>query len=108
VNILTSLLPGTRELRAPLAAGYLWIATFYLALNASDLDLSPAIRPLTPLIELIEPTGLLGAALIVTLGAYLVGTVTDGLWNLLVYPIVFNDLSFRGYRAIETFVSEKM
>ena len=75
-----NLLPGLRELRAPLAAGYLWITTAALWLIVK-LDWMPEERPDNQdLAQLWDIGGLLGKAVllgILTFVAYLIGSLFE-------------------------------
>src|SRR4051794_33626713 len=75
-----NLLPGLRELRAPLAAGYMWIITVWISL--SDFHALPQSRPagdawraqLWDLGGALGKTTLLG---ITTFAAYLLGSFLE-------------------------------
>ncbi len=85
--MLASLLPGLRDLRAPLTAGYLLLIASYLAFHQEILAMAKAQHDvLQPLQAMVGPPGLLAA---VTLTAYLVGVLWLGalagasqLWRL--------------------------
>lgn len=72
--MLTSLLPGLRELRAPLAAGYLWLTVAWLIfgdnLNKAAGDQNSPIASLSKLHDDLGPTATLAA---LTFVAYLLG-----------------------------------
>jgi hypothetical protein len=73
--MLASVMPGLRELRAPLAAGYLWLALSWLvlgdALPASDEVNGPFAR----LYELEPVVSNLGLAVVASVGAYILGSI---------------------------------
>lgn len=74
--MLASLLPGLRELRAPLAAGYTWIFGLWVMLRDLNIESGPvrAFREdITQLAAWIGKPALIGA---VTFVAYIIGTVS--------------------------------
>jgi hypothetical protein len=77
---LASLLPGLRELRAPLAAGYTWFAFFFLTFGAPT-----AISDLPgPIEDLAREADSFGAAAKVTVAsflAYLVGSISQDVFG---------------------------
>jgi hypothetical protein len=77
VTLLGSLLPGLRELRAPLAAGYLWVFLCWL-LFADRLpdDAASASSPLREVYELAALTGPVGLAVAASFAAYLIGILS--------------------------------
>jgi hypothetical protein len=76
--MLANLLPGVRELRAPLAAGYLWLLAVYLAfepLVPRDIE-GTLWDSLDRLREAISPAGV---AVAVSFLAYVVGSLSETL-----------------------------
>jgi hypothetical protein len=74
--MLASVLPGLRELRAPLAAGYLWLLAGWLLLDdrvPSDENATGIWRSLRDLSDVVSAIGL-GVA--VSFAAYVVGSVS--------------------------------
>lgn len=74
--MLSSVLPGLRELRAPLSAGFLWLLTLWFAFERAvpdSADASGAVASAYRLGGLLETIGL-GAA--ITFAAYLVGSLS--------------------------------
>jgi len=74
--MLTSVLPGLRELRAPLSAGFLWLLALWFAAERvvpERTDASGTVASAYRLGGLLETIGL-GAAL--TFAAYLVGSLS--------------------------------
>jgi hypothetical protein len=74
--MLGNVLPGLRELRAPLAAGYLWVVTFWLIFG-DELPTASEPKPL-PFDRLyrLEPiVSSVGLAVVASVAAYLVGSV---------------------------------
>jgi hypothetical protein len=78
--VLLNLLPGLRELRAPLAAGYLWLLAGWLVLGGS-IDWPDEVE------DFLDQFSSLGEAAALTFAAYVVGSfLTDllaGPWRYL-------------------------
>ena len=75
--MLTSLLPGLRDLRAPLAAGYLWLVVGWLALSGhipSEREATGIFRAIYDLAPLLS---IVGTALAVSFAAYLLGALSE-------------------------------
>jgi hypothetical protein len=74
--MLASLLPGVREIRAPLAAGYLWLFALWLALEPF-----PSAEEATGLeaavIDLADAATPVAVAVVLSFVAYLVGSLSD-------------------------------
>jgi hypothetical protein len=75
-DVLAGLLPGLRELRAPLAAGYLWLLLLWLAFgdefpSAGEVHPGPVER----LYQLEPVISSLGLAVVASVGAYVVGSI---------------------------------
>ena len=81
--MLFNLLPGLREIRAPLISGYVWLTFFFLALHE---DLPSAGSPgsvLNPLFEIGESLTTGGLIAVTGVAAYLVGSAMQELWKVL-------------------------
>lgn len=79
MNLLTSLMPGVRQLRTPLAVGALWLVAGYLVLWQRWADVTatyPAVGSLAEEVRSVELVYLLGALAFV---AYIVGAAAQGL-----------------------------
>ena len=72
--MLLNLLPGLRELRAPLAAGYLWLFAAWLAFDGDVPEPAGAS-------EFFEQFKGLGAAAALTFAAYLIGSFLTDLFG---------------------------
>lgn len=75
--MLAHLLPGFREVRAPLIAGYVWVLAVWIAVGESILDLQPYPPALESLVQLgnwLGKTVLLGA---VSVCAYIIGIISN-------------------------------
>lgn len=93
-----NLLPGLRELRAPLAAGYLWLATLWLGLNHAGLV--PTTRPVGngEIAKVWALGGTLGRTVLLaalTFAAYLVGSFLEIDPDGLVAEIIATFVLFR-------------
>jgi glycosyltransferase involved in cell wall biosynthesis len=74
--VLANLLPGLRELRAPLAAGYVWLLAGWIALEPHvDSDDS---RVFSSLLELGDVASAIGLGVATSFAAYLVGLLSIG------------------------------
>jgi hypothetical protein len=77
--VLTTLLPGVRELRAPLAAGYLWLLLAWIIMGDRFPTRAEAERAGGPLGRLyaVEPlVATAGLLVIASVAAYLIGSLT--------------------------------
>ncbi|MGH8836056.1 MAG: hypothetical protein ACRDWG_13840 [Actinomycetes bacterium] len=109
--MLTSVLPGLRELRAPLSAGFLWLLALWFAAERvvpERTDASGAVKSAYRLGGLLETIGL-GAA--ITFAAYLLGSLSVFLFTGLLRRIMRTSaeaprswrdtLSFDAWRALQ-------
>ena len=78
-DVIASLLPGVRELRTPLAAGYLWLLSFWLLFDPIFPSREEATGVYESISRLIEEGSIVGLGAAVSFIAYLVGTVYVGL-----------------------------
>jgi hypothetical protein len=114
---LANILPGLREIRAPLAAGYLWLFFGYLVFGAPERrDATGLEQKLIDLGDALSPVGLAVAASFV---AYLVGSLSlaaarmlgEGLssivQNLRSRDLPSMRLSERGQSTLEEIVGER-
>jgi hypothetical protein len=86
--VLSQVLPGLREIRGPLAAGYLWLLFGWLVFNAS---LKEAGGPVGELVELGGEVSDATLAVAASFAAYLVGSLSeDGFRRLLTSVAVAN------------------
>lgn len=81
MHILASALPGFRDIRAPLTAGYMWLIFLYLVVQP-DFDQRPTDEFLASAFDLAERAGPVWVAVAVSTVAYLVGSITEGLTEL--------------------------
>jgi hypothetical protein len=76
MQILASALPGFRDLRAPLTAGYMWLLFIYLLVRP-ELGTRPTNEIGAAVFDLANEVGRLWLALAVGTAAYLVGAISD-------------------------------
>lgn len=76
MQILASALPGFRDLRAPLVAGYMWLLFAWLLLEP-NLDVRPHSGPGAAFFDLTHELNRLEIALAVGVAAYLIGSVSQ-------------------------------
>lgn len=92
-TLLANLLPGLRELRAPLAAGYVWLLGIWLLFHdeVHKRHASGAIGAVLTIREQLGPVGLISAA---TFSAYVVGSLWEPIGQLLA------EGAWRGYTKL--------
>jgi hypothetical protein len=76
VQILSTALPGFRDLRAPAIAGYVWLL-FAWVLVRPDLEQRPAAAIAGSLYDLAGTLGKVGTAVTVSVAAYLIGATSQ-------------------------------
>ncbi|MFK3983410.1 hypothetical protein ACI2K4_23880 [Micromonospora sp. NPDC050397] len=77
MTLLANLLPGFREVRAPLIAGYVWVLALWIAVGDNILELQPYPPALESLVQLgnwLGKTVLLGA---ISVCAYIIGIISN-------------------------------
>jgi hypothetical protein len=80
MQILANALPGFRDLRSPVIAGYLWLLVGWVLLSP-DIDSRPENAVAASLYDLANKLGKVGTAVAVSVAAYLVGSVSQELTN---------------------------
>lgn len=98
--MLTTLLPGLRELRAPLAAGYIWLLAWWLAFEPRLADRAEATDVLSSLYRLDDALSGFGLAAVASFVAYLTGSLSatlfsNGLKGLFRRKVVLADVTSR-------------
>jgi hypothetical protein len=78
MSFLSNALPGFRELRAPLAAGYIWLLAIYVAIEPHVPDAKHAHGLYATLLHLRDAASSVGLAVAVSFAAYLVGAISEG------------------------------
>ncbi len=79
--MLTTLLPGLRELRAPLAAGYIWLLAWWLAFEPRLAARAEATDVLSSLYRLDDALSGFGLAAVASFVAYLAGSLSMTLFS---------------------------
>src|SRR3989442_9897815 len=74
MQILSSALPGFRDLRGPVIAGYMWLLFAWLCVTP-DLDHRPDDQIGGSLYDLAHDVGRVGVAVAVSVAAYLIGSI---------------------------------
>jgi hypothetical protein len=85
--VLANLLPGVRELRAPLAAGYLWFVASWIALADRFPSEKEAEGVTRALYRLEDITSAIGLAVAISFAAYLGGALSEALFAR-VFPVL--------------------
>lgn len=112
---LTNVLPGFRQLRAPLAAGYLWLLFIYLVGDLNEADATSGLtKQITDLGEALSPVGV---AVAISFAAYLVGSLSNWIGRGVTrVPALVADprgapqprLSARGFGALEDLLAPRV
>ena len=88
MNILTELLPGARQLRAPLAIGYLWLVAAWINFPRFPNHLRHGVLLLRASQDAKDMTPVL-LIIIVSFAAYLVGLVMQALWDTISRTVAY-------------------
>jgi hypothetical protein len=92
--MFSSLIPAFRELRAPLAAGFLWLFTFYLAVAQRIPRLTETRGVAHDVAVLVTALGPAETIAATTFVAYLVGILWEAVTAPLVRRFIYPDLTF--------------
>lgn len=76
MNVLTAVLPSLREIRTPLVSGYIWLTAGWLVFGESLPNRETNVT-YAQLWVLIDAVGPLGAAIAVSMAAYLFGSLVQ-------------------------------
>lgn len=79
--MLTSLLPGIRELRVPLATGYVWLVALAIALEPHAPERAEATGLSATLYRIGELISVLGVGVGLSFVAYLLGSLSVGVFS---------------------------
>jgi hypothetical protein len=79
--MLANLLPGIREIRTPLAVGYIWLMTFWLWIPQHFKDTVPSTGVPGDIARLAHYSGRAGIAVALSFIAYLVGALSAALFD---------------------------
>lgn len=82
--MVAALLPGLRDLRSPLAAGYVWLLAMYIAFESSVPTESQATGIWESLLRLQDTISSLGAGVALSFAAYLLGSISEVLTSAVV------------------------
>jgi hypothetical protein len=82
VQILASALPGFRDLRAPLTAGYMWLVFLWILVKP-DIHKRPNSEVAAAVYDLAKEAGPIWIGLAVGVAAYLIGSVSQALSPML-------------------------
>lgn len=74
MNLLGSLIPGVREIRAPIVSGYLWCVCLWLVLEP-DVPNEKGQVAYERIVDLAQAVGPFGRAVAVSIAAYLLGSL---------------------------------
>jgi hypothetical protein len=77
MQILANALPGFRDLRAPLVAGYLWLVFAWLLVDP-NLNKTPRNDLGAALYHLGHKVGHIALAIAIGIAAYLIGSISHG------------------------------
>lgn len=81
--MVAALLPGLRDLRAPLAAGYVWLLALYIAFESSIPTEAQATGVWQSILRLHGAVGSFGVGVALTFVAYLLGSISEVLTSAL-------------------------
>ena len=76
MQILANALPGFRDLRGPIIAGYLWLVCAWLIVDP-NLDKRPGSEPGKALYDMAHHVGRLGVFLALSVAAYFIGSASQ-------------------------------
>jgi hypothetical protein len=106
--MLASLLPGLRELRAPLAAGYLWLLLAWLALGGRVPEESEATGIAARLYDIRDAASALGLAVAISFVAYLLGSLSEAIASPIGQWLKQPFTSARAQSSIELVVDDRL
>jgi hypothetical protein len=109
--MLGSLLPGLRELRAPLGAGALWLVTGFVAIRAMA-EGEIEIRQFSPIVDIFSALGssideTWGAGVILSFTAFLIGALSHGFITDLLQSQMAS-VSDKGSRSIDLIARQRI
>ena len=77
--MLANLLPGIRDLRTPLATGYIWLLTFWLWIPSHFKHVPPTSGVPGDVTHLVHYAGRVGVGVAISFVAYLIGILSQAL-----------------------------
>ena len=115
--MLANVLPGLREVRAPLVAGYAWLGAAWI-LGARHIPLRTDEDAVWKAIyRLLDGLGPVGGSLAISLGAYIVGAISVAIFDHPLRRVAgrimrargqFGEISLRGFRSLDTLASHNL
>ena len=78
MQLLASALPGFRDIRAPLVAGYLWLVLVWIVLKP-DIAAAPTNEVMRTVYDLATIVGPIWVGLAVSVAAYLIGSISHAI-----------------------------
>ena len=105
LNLLASAVPGLRDLRAPLVAGYLWLLVAWLALSPSTpLTDHAGSHVSSSLVDLAQTIGTLATGAALSVLAYVLGAISvslPGVLASLLRPRLRRGMTIRGWADVD-------
>lgn len=80
--VLVTLLPGIREVRTPLVAGYLWLVVIWLAIEPYLPTRKELPEPLSGVLDCDQAMRDVGLGAALTFGALLLGMLAEGVYDI--------------------------
>jgi hypothetical protein len=87
VQILSNIIPGLREIRAPLIAGYIWLIVAWVLVRP-DLDTRPSDEVFGSVYDLGHEVGPIAVVAAASVSAYLIGCLSQVLTEALLTRVV--------------------
>jgi hypothetical protein len=78
---MLNLLPGIRDLRAPLAAGYIWLVALWIALEPVVPDEDDAVGVLASFYRLADTVSAIGLGVVASFVAYVLGALSTSVFS---------------------------
>lgn len=101
MSAMAALLPGLRELRAPLAAGYVWLLDLWLLFGTHIPSSDEATGVVARIYELDGVVADLGGGVALSFVAYLVGSLSQWGTMSLLDPFLRTAAHFKDSRAVQ-------
>jgi hypothetical protein len=114
--MLSNVLPGLREIRAPLTAGYIWLISAWLVFHSSiPTEQEARGGPWEPFFDLGGVVSSFGLTVVLSVLAYLIGSLSEGIFRepMQAGARVFGggpswDLSWKGVKSLELLVQDRV
>jgi hypothetical protein len=95
-QFLTNLLPGLRDLRAPLAAGYLWLVSLWLLVADRLPEKTEATGALAAMFKLADALGPVSTVIAASFAAYVLGAISETLLEYIINRVRVTIVEQRG------------